>query len=157
MTVCTWDHECLFGRIVGDAMELNDAGRAVERCWCHIPAHFPQVELDAFVVMPNHIHGILILRENNNLARPMGNPVGANHHSPVPPRPRGTSRTVGSIIRGFKIGVTKWMRENAGASDVWQRNYHEHVIRNQKSLNHIRQYITNNPASWARDKYGPRE
>jgi len=168
VTVCTRDHRCLFGRIVGDAMELNDAGRTVEKCWREIPTHFPQVEVDEFTVMPNHIHGILFIRAKDDLVTPTGNLVGADNHSPVPPhdyppvhhppapsRPRGTSQTVGSILRGFKIGVTKWMRENAGLDDVWQRNYHEHIIRNEKSLNLIRQYTADNPASWARDRYGP--
>ncbi len=164
VTVCTRDHRCLFGRIVVDTMELNDAGRAVEKCWHEIPVHFPQVEVDAFVVMPNHIHGILILRRNHDSVLPAANPVGANHHSPVsqgdhyspaPSRPRGTSQTIGSIIRGFKIGVTQRMRRNTPIGDVWQRNYHEHIIRNEKSLNLIRQYITENPASWIRDRYGP--
>jgi len=92
-------------------------------------------------------------------------PVGANHHSPVlapddsPPtrrgRPRGASRTLGSIVRGFKTGVTQWVRKNHGPEDIWQRNYYEHVIRDHDSLNRIRQYIANNPASWALDRYSP--
>ena len=63
--------------------------------------------------------------------------------------------TIGSIIRGFKIGVTKWVRENTNLQDVWQRNYYEHVIRNEESLNHIREYILNNPLQWEFDRENP--
>jgi REP element-mobilizing transposase RayT len=178
VTVCTEGHVCLFGRVVGEAMEWNNAGRTVDKCWREIPAHFPQVTLDEFIVMPNHVHGILVIAGANDDPH-----VGANNHSPAllddtppraaddsfvrandysplptnrpPPRPRGTSKTIGSIIRGFKIGVAKWMRENAGVRDVWQRNYFEHIIRNDVALNRIRQYILDNPVRWAYDRYNP--
>jgi putative transposase len=147
VTVCAAGHKCWFGHITGETMQMNNIGRMVERCWREIPAHFPSVALDEFIVMPNHLHGVLVI-------------VGANDYSPLPPndvgtRPRGTTRTIGSIIRGFKIGVTKWMRENAGPRDVWQRNYFEHVIRNETSLNRIRRYIVENPMRWAFDRENP--
>lgn len=126
-------------------MVLNEAGRVVDECWKDIPSHFPQVELDEFVVMPNHIHGIVRIMDA----------VGAKHLSPLPSRRPGTSHTLGSVIRGFKIGVTKWMRANTDVHDVWQRNYHEHIIRDEASLNRIREYMANNPASWADDAENP--
>jgi putative transposase len=166
VTICTEGHWRLFGRVAGDAMEWNDAGLAVERCWQEIPAHFPQVALDEFVVMPNHVHGILVIADATGHRF-----VGANNHSPHlvrandysplprPPdhasRPRGTSKTIGSVIRGFKIGVGRWMRDDAGRRDIWQRNYFEHIIRNDVALNRIRQYIRDNPARWACDRYNP--
>lgn len=154
VTVCTQDRRCLFGQIVDGRMEWNAAGRAADQCWRDIPTHFPQVALDEFIVMPNHVHGILIRTDPS-----AANRVGANNHSPLQdrtePRPRGTSQTIGSIIRGFKIGVTKWMRENTGVGDVWQRNYYESIIRNDESLNRIRQYIMDNPASWMLDRENP--
>ena len=70
-------------------------------------------------------------------------------------RPRGTSKTIGSVIRGFKIGVTTWMRQHAPGLTVWQRNYYEHVVRNQEDLHRIREYIVNNPARWAEDRENP--
>jgi len=83
--------------------------------------------------------------------------VGAKNFSPLPytGRPRGTSKTIGAIIRGFKIGVTKWMRQNNLIHDVWQRNYYEHIIRNEKELNQIREYIQNNPCKWHLDRENP--
>lgn len=145
LTVCTKDRACLFGDIVDGLMVLNVARRVVDECWKAIPSHFPRVELDAFVVMPNHIHGVLRI----------GDTVGAKHLSPLRSRRLGTSNTIGSVVRGFKIGVTKWMRANADIHDIWQRNYYEHVIRDESSLNRIREYIANNPASWADDAENP--
>lgn len=145
VTVCTKGRACLFGDIVHGLMVLNEAGRVVDECWKDIPSHFPQVELDEFVVMPNHIHGIVRIMDA----------VGAKHLSPLPSRRPGTSHTLGSVIRGFKIGVTKWMRANTDVHDVWQRNYHEHIIRDEASLNRIREYMANNPASWADDAENP--
>ena len=77
--------------------------------------------------------------------------MGAKNVSPLP----GTSKTIGSIVRGFKVGVTKWFRENGGIERVWQRNYYEHIIRDDGSLNRIREYIHNNPMQWANDPENP--
>lgn len=146
LTLCTKDRTCLFGDIVDGLMVLNVAGRVVDEYWKAIPSHFPQVELDTFVVMPNHIHGVLRIRA-----------VGAKHLSPPRSRRLGTSNTIGSVVRGVKIGVTKWMRVNTDIHDVWQRNYYEHVIRDESSLNRIREYIADNPASWADDAENPHQ
>ena len=149
MTICTFNREFLFGRITEEGMILNESGRMEEQCWNEIPAHFSHVVLDSFVIMPNHVHGIMLITET----------VGAKNFSPLPSQQRqrpGTSKTIGSIIRGFKIGVTKWMRENSPIHDVWQRNYYEHVIRDEADLNRIREYISTNPARWAEDDENPR-
>jgi REP element-mobilizing transposase RayT len=148
VTVCTWGRACLFGTIVKGRMVLNDAGRAAAECWQRIPEHFPKVELDEWVVMPNHLHGIIMIASG---------PVEANDHSPCqigwsqPPWPTGTSRTIGSIVRGFKIGVTKWYRQRSGISQVWQRNYWDHVVRHERELMRIRRYVVNNPIHWDQD------
>jgi REP element-mobilizing transposase RayT len=140
VTLCTEGRECLFGDITDEEMRLNNAGRIAERCWSNIPSHFPHVNLDEFIIMPNHIHGILSVV------------VGANNHSPQ----NGTAKTIGSVVRGFKIGVTRWMRANTFIYSVWQRNYWERIIRNEKELRNIREYIRNNPAQWINDKlYSP--
>ena len=148
ITVCAHNRVCLFGEIAGGKMVLNDAGQTAVQCWQAIPDHFPHVELDAFVVMPNHVHGILFIGNT---------PVGAKHFSPLQPgqQPHGTSKSIGSIIRGFKIGVTKWMRTHTNVHDVWQRNYYEHVIRNDDELNRVREYILKNLARWDLDRENP--
>jgi Transposase and inactivated derivatives len=153
VTICAYQRRCLFGKIVDDEMRLNEAGQTAERCWQTIPEYFSHVDLDAFVIMPNHVHGVLFIRD--------AFVVGANNHSPLSAHPhttdsaRGTSKTLGSIVRGFKIGVTKWFRANSDILDVWQRNYYEHIIRDEVSLSRCREYIVNNPLQWALDRENP--
>ncbi|MBF0219052.1 MAG: hypothetical protein HQL49_05925 [Gammaproteobacteria bacterium] len=166
VTICTHNRECLFGEIVDGEMRLNEAGNIARQCWDDIPIHFPQVDLDEFVVMPNHIHGIVVITGNvgakNFSPQPQPNfsPQPQPNFSPLPQptRPCGTSKTIGSIVRGFKIGVTKWMRNNTPIYDVWQRNYWEQIVRNTPELNRIREYIHNNPVQWELDKsFAPTE
>jgi putative transposase len=113
--------------------------------WLDIATHFPAITIDEFIIMPNHLHGIIEIN------------VGANNHSPdnntKQTMNNGTTNTVGSIIRSFKFGVVKWMTKNAGISTVWQRNFHDHIIRKDEDLNRIREYIINNPLNWDKDKY----
>jgi putative transposase len=159
ITICTHERACLFGEGVDGELWLNDAGRIAERCWLDIPHHFPHTELDTFVVMPNHLHGIIwIVRDI------VGNPVGAKNFLPLRsplrndathPVLRSPSNTIGSVVRGFKIGITKWVRQNTDISAVWQRNYYEHIVRDDESLNRIRQYILDNPARWVMDRENP--
>ena len=107
----------MFGEIVEGIMQRNDAGILANQCWLDIPNHYPQVALDAFVVMPNHVHGILIITDG---------PVGAKDFSPIHRTNRPafravgtTAKSIGSIVRGFKIGVTKWFRERGDPRVVW--------------------------------------
>ncbi|HOO14890.1 MAG TPA: hypothetical protein PKU90_02960 [Candidatus Paceibacterota bacterium] len=144
ITLCTQNRECLFGEILNGEMRLNEFGKIAHQCWLEMPHHFPHIQLDEFVVMPDHIHGIIVL---NNI-------VGAKKFSPlqnITPF-RSPSKTIGSIIRGFKIGVTKGFRQNTDIYVVWQRNYYEHIIRNEVELNRIRQYIIDNPKKWKTDE-----
>ena len=152
VTMVTHQRQCLFGAIVDGAMRLNEWGEIAERCWMEIPQHYPHVILDAFVIMPNHVHGIIILNDNN--IPTFGTDfVWAKNFSPIQnDRPCGTSQTIGSIVRGFKIGVTKWFRQHTDIYNVWQRNYFERIIRNEMELQRIRQYIVNNPTKWKNDE-----
>jgi len=152
VTICTDRRVILFGDVAERGMAPNDAGRAVEHCWLEIPNHFPNVKLDAFVVMPNHVHGIIFIVDSTVGAKN----ISPLHHNSLPSQQSAVPRgTIGSIVRGFKIGVTKWFRENIPNAVVWQRNYYEHVIRSEASLNRIRQYILDNPAQWAFDRENP--
>jgi putative transposase len=153
VTICAHERVCLFGELVDNEVQLNDAGKVVKACWLAVSTHFLDVDLDAFVVMPNHLHGIVVITDRV---------VGAKNVSPLRDnvdtrrRPiQSPSKTIGSIVRGFKIGVTKWFRENEHGGKVWQRNYYEHVIRNGESLSRIRQYIHENPTRWAFDRENP--
>lgn len=146
VTICTYQKECLFGDIINGEMQLNDMGTIVRQCWNDIPRHFSHAIIDEFIVMPNHIHGIVIFN------------VGAKNSDRaknILPLQHGTSMTIGSVIRGFKIGVTKWSRANDACHAPWQRNYYEHIIRNERELNSIRQYILDNPLKWSLDEENP--
>ncbi|MBN1930270.1 MAG: hypothetical protein JW786_01500 [Desulfobacterales bacterium] len=144
ITICTQNRLCLFGKIDNGGMNLNDAGRIVEKCLSAIPDHYPHAKLRECIIMPNHVHFIVEIT------------VGANNYSPLHSSSipiHGTSKTIGSIVRGFKIGVTKWFREKTDIYTVWQRNYYEHIIRGEQSYLKLSKYIINNPKLWQNDQY----
>jgi REP element-mobilizing transposase RayT len=144
VTICTHQRLPLFGEIIEGKMILNEAGMVAEKCWLAIPEHFPQVKLEEFVIMPNHVHGIIQIDIID---------VGAKNLSPLhtTSRPTGTSKTIGSIVRGFKIGVTKWFRTNSTTHCVWLRNYYEHIILDENSYLKIANYVQTNPLKWQED------
>jgi putative transposase len=154
ITICAHQHACLFGTILDGEMQLNEMGRVVQACWDEIPAHFAQVELDAFVVMPNHVHGIVVICEDDSIGARHAC-VGATHASPLPRRANGPQpKSIAAIVGSFKSAVTKRMNElrNTPGAPVWQRNYYERIIRNEAELNAVREYIANNPQRWAEDE-----
>jgi putative transposase len=134
ITVCTQNRECLFGEIANGEMRLNHAGRVVVSVWDGLPGHYSHVELDTMVIMPNHFHGIIVLA-----------PVGAVRH--------GLSEIV-RALKTFSSRRINELRQTPGAK-LWQRNYWEHIVRNETELNRIREYIHNNPAQWELDKLHP--
>lgn len=154
VTICVKNRECALGCIENGAMTLSDMGMVTHQCWQEIPAHFPFVCLDEFIVMPNHVHGILIIDKPFNM-----NPVetqdiaSLQRHNPESPQngfgPQ--SKNLASIIRGFKIGVKKWATLN-NISFYWQPRYHDHIIRNEAELGRIREYIATNPLNWETDE-----
>lgn len=159
VTICAHNRDCLFGEIIDGEMVLNDAGKMVERCWLEIPDHYPSVELDEFVIMPNHIHGIIVIPDfvgvqdfeplQQTIKSDKSDILKKNRFQHIIPR------SIGAIIRGFKIGVTKWFRNNTNIVFVFQRNFYEHIIRDESDLNRIREYIVNNPARWQDDEENP--
>jgi REP element-mobilizing transposase RayT len=159
VTVCTAERACLFGEVSAEGvMQLNGWGEVVTSCWEAIPAHFPKVELDAFVVMPNHMHGIVVINEDWKA----GNvPVGARHALPLQRRPaqfgKPVSGSLGAIVGSFKSAATKRINEARGTpgAAVWQRNYYEQIVRDEKMLNALRMYVEANPANWANDEENP--
>jgi len=157
ITICCQNKEHLFGEILNGEMILNECGEIAQKCWQEIPEHFPNVELHDFVIMPNHVHGIIEIKFKSIIpisisTEPTVASVRANDYSPVR-TPRSPSKTIGSIVRGFKIGVTKWMRQNTDVYHVWQRNYFDNIIRNEQSYQRISQYIQNNPKNWKEDRF----
>jgi REP element-mobilizing transposase RayT len=159
VTICTHQRMCLFGTVNDGVLCLNALGGIAAACWDAIPAHFPHVELDASVVMPNHVHGIIVI-----VGAPPNSPrgiVGATHASPLPLSPLPTlnhpkgppSGSLGAIIGSFKSAVTRQinlMRDTPAAS-LWQRNFHEHILHNTAGLDAARLYIESNPSHWQDD------
>jgi putative transposase len=177
VTVCAWQRECLFGEIKDGDVFLNELGDTVMKCWASVPTHFPHVETDEFIVMPNHVHGIIILSgvgaqfiapfrktttENQgvmnqgvmNYAPTVNNGMnpdvlnqGVMNHAP----------TVGKIVRAFKARCTHMINNvrNTTGLPVWQRNYYEHIIRDERELHAIREYIRYNPLKWDEDEENP--
>jgi putative transposase len=149
VTLCTYERADLFGEVIDGEMRLNEYGQIVQAEWLRTAELRPEVELDAFVVMPNHLHGIVLIHD-----------VGAHGRAPLQPetshrlslhRPR---RSLGSLMAGFKSAATRQinaLRATPGVP-VWQRNYNDHVIRNDAELDSIRDYIVTNPARWAWDR-----
>jgi len=152
-------------------MILNEAGKIANECWLQIPEHFPNVILHEHVIMPNHIHGIIELSGNASVGVENFQPlhlqndttVGVQNFEPLQPSENIKSKhnefqkiipnSIGSIVRGFKIGVTKWFRNKTDIENIWQRNYYEHVIRNNQAYFQIAEYIINNPKNWENDDY----
>jgi REP element-mobilizing transposase RayT len=136
-------------------MQLSDAGKIANQCWLDIPNHFPNVILHDYIIMPNHIHGIIELNKKVGVEniQPCNNEnIQPRNNENLQPRRNEFQKiipgSIGSIVRGFKIGVTKWMRQNTDIHDVWQRNYYEVIINNDQAYNEISIYISNNPKNW---------
>ena len=139
VTICTGNRKHYFGKIHDHKMQLSPIGEIANTCWLEIPEHFPFIILHNNVVMPNHVHGIIQISKNDDV-------IGSvNKFGPQ-------SKNLASIIRGFKIGVTK----NARIIDPlfrWQPRYHDHIIRDNKSFENISRYIINNPKKWDMDMF----
>ncbi len=157
ITICTQNRKCLFGNIVGVGrdrpilMILNQYGKIIENVWESLPDHHP-VELDAFQIMPNHVHFILHIVSG---ARPMI--TGASRINDMGASRRAPTGTLGFIVGMFKTECTKQINklQNTPGRKIFQRNYYEHIIRNEIELSKIRQYIKNNPLFWKKDINNP--
>ncbi len=161
VTLCTHDRACVFGEVVDGEMRLNEWGEIVRDEWFKTATVRPYVVLNAdeFVIMPNHVHGIIWI-VNDDMVGATGPvaPIEATRRVAPTERPCGpTPASIGAIMAQFKSAVTKRSHELRGTPGlpVWQRNYYEHVIRNEESLDQIREYIRNNPVEWASDRENP--
>jgi len=158
ITIVTMWREFVFGEIVGEEMHLFALGRIAEECWREIPAHFPNVELGAFIIMPNHVHGIVIITENDWADAFASARKGTIYRAPTPTFEQFGKPTIGSlptIIRIYKAAVTRRAGRELNAASIWQRNYYEHVIRNNAEWDKIHRYIQSNPSMWAEDEENP--
>ena len=149
VTICVEKRACVFGALADGSVELNDAGRIVQSTLLELPSRFPQISLDSSIVMPNHIHGIIF--------------VGAQFIAPSDSLPHSQKEegamirapTLGEIVRAYKAVSARAIRCAGYMEFKWQHNYYEHVIRDENSLNRIRQYIIDNPLRWDTDRENP--
>ena len=138
VTICTYEHIPMFGEIIDDEMHLNVVGEIARDTWKTIPDRFPGIELDHFVIMPNHMHGIVVITDESKA-------YGSKGRKPL----------FGNIIRTYKAATTYSIRRAGTPKFCWQSNYYEHIIRlnYKKDLERIRQYIENNPSRWSEDEW----
>ena len=173
VTICTQSRRCLFGDVQDGEMRLNDAGRIIARWWSKLPSKFAACATDAFVVMPNHVHRILVGADPR--VRPIANPRSTNVPSATPVVPNQGETTsgahagaplrdasLGAMMQWFKTMTTNEYITAVRSLDwppfpqrLWQRNYYDHVIRDEDDLNRIRQYVLDNPALWPADPDNP--
>ena len=131
VTICTRDRMNTLGESAGEHIVLSEAGLIAGSTWESLPSRFPSVQLDAFIVMPNHLHGIVALRST------------------------GSSVTVGLLVRTFKGAAARAVRVSVMPDFAWQRGYHERVVRNERELIALRRYVEDNPRSWSHDVNNP--
>jgi REP element-mobilizing transposase RayT len=159
ITTCTARRYHYFGEIVNEEMQFSEIGSCANKCWLAIPDHFPWVYLDEFIVMPNHMHGIITI-EKPFIYNSAGFPVETGHALSLPenvkpqhPRFRNQGQnTISAMVGSFKSAVTKYYNENA-LHFKWQSRFHDHIIRDKNEFFRIRNYIWNNPRNWGKDKF----
>lgn len=159
VTIVTWHRDCIFGEVVDKEVILNNLGKIADECWRAIPEHFPFVELGAHVVMPNHAHGIIVIRNDESMTVGATNSVGATQWvapTPSQTRPKGPKpKSLGAIIGSFKSAVSYRIHKEHNATGIWQRNYYEHIIRDERDLQNKTDYIEANPSLWDEDENNP--
>jgi len=154
VTVCTWDRECLFGRVQNEQMHLNELGRIVEEEWIISGDVYNYIGLDLHVVMPNHFHGVVLIDDHDNI-------VGTIHESSqqkpttlTTPKQR-RKMILPKFMGRFKMQSSKRINQlcNKSGTPVWQKSFYDHIIRNEDDWNRVREYIINNPLKWALDRF----
>ena len=152
ITICTKGRKCYLGEICNERMNLSDIGNIVKECWLKIPEHFGNVKIDEWVIMPNHVHGIIIIIES----------VGTDYNLSLQRKTRQnrfqniTPKSLSYIIATFKSAVSRQInRIGTGNDFAWQSRFYDHIIRNENELYRIKQYIQNNPLKWELDRENP--
>jgi putative transposase len=169
ITICTQSRELRLSDITNFQTALLPIGKMAQEYWLQIPEHFNNVQLNEYIIMPNHIHGILVINTSDKCRGVPVNDrnVGAlqcnaptnnrqsnaptNYYSKISPK----KNTLSVIIRTYKTALTHWCRKNDFRHFAWQRSYYEHVIRSMAELNRIQEYILNNPLKWELDRENP--
>ncbi len=143
ITICTSNRECLLGEIDNQQMKVNELGKIVVGFWLSLPTRYPSLELDEFVIMPNHVHGIIVITEAiDELPRHKLSEQKQRRKMLLP-----------KVVGYFKMNSAKAVNQHRllSCQSLWQRNYYEHIIRNEAELDRVRRYIVDNPAKWNQD------
>jgi len=142
VTICTHDKQSLFGNIIDSTMRLNPCGEIVDSVWKDIPLHYPEVTNKVFIIMPNHVHGIIMIQD---LRRAGSKPAPTKKHP------------LSEIVRAFKSYSSRKINEyrHSPGTPVWQRSYYEHIIRSEEEFTRIGEYILFNAAKWETDRENP--
>jgi putative transposase len=144
ITIVSMGHHSIFGNIDNNKAILNDLGKIVNKCWQNMPDHFNNITVEPFIVMPNHIHGIVTIYDDDGRGTIYRAPTMEKYGRP-------TVGSIPTIIRTYKAAVSRNARRELGIIDIWQRNYYERVIRDRLELENISSYIISNPENWAND------
>lgn len=179
LTICSRDRDCIFADIEDSVAQLTPVGEVVASCWEAIPSHFPPAALDFYIIMPNHLHGIVVIDDRGKPGAEAMKPedtacrVPTDGHAEQFGKP--VANSIPTIVRSFKSAVTKSINDDPGTAEacrafladrlglvppgripsLWQSRYYEHIIRNDRDLDEIRAYITSNPARWVEDSLHP--
>jgi putative transposase len=153
VTICSWNKQSVFGQVEEDTIRLNDLGLFVESCWREIPEHFANAEMDEFIIMPNHIHGIIVLECRDTIHRVRESSGESEMESFGNP----TTGSIPTIIRTFKAAVTRESGKQGliSTEKIWQPRFFERIIHNQDAMMKAREYIINNPLKWSIDNENP--
>jgi len=158
ITICTLNRECWLGEIRNRKMTVSPVGEIVRREWLHTSIVREEIELDTFVIMPNHLHGIISIRMRRGdppgRPREIDNKNGASQRG-APTTPTLKPNTIGAIVGQFKSNATKKIRESTCPGFFWQRNYYEHILQNESELPKLKKYILANPENWSKDQDNP--
>ena len=151
VTICTKNRGKFFGEIINGKMVLSEIGEIVEKCWMEIPKHYPNVTLDEFVIMPDHLHGLIFIDNSFSVETCHGMSLQMrirkyNEFS------RPVSQSLSMIINHLKSATKRWCNKNGFHNFAWQSRFHESIVRNEKHLYVIRKYIINNPLKFEFDK-----
>ena len=185
VTICTRNRDCTLGEVANGEMTPSEVGRIVDECWLAVPNDLPDVTLDEYQIMPNHVHGIVVIWDNHakdlvgngdsrmdlmcngHSVRDLINQIPPGDQIPLGlvdakfsgridwPSMTNPKQTLGKIIRHFKAKATKKIHDAAFSNFGWQGRFHDHIIRDEDDLERVREYIRNNPLCWS-EKYGKR-
>jgi putative transposase len=151
VTIVTNGHKPIFGKIIDQEICYFDLGNIVKTCWSEIPIHFRDVDVDPHIIMPNHIHGIITIHEGGCRGTIYRAPTADNQSPPHSEFGKPVRGSLATIVRTFKASVSRIAKQELGLLNIWQRNYYEHIIRNEQELLKIYDYILTNPNQWLCD------